>query len=668
MNKKMRSFTSLILFIFLLFLNPRVIANLVFTDSFLGGYNKYLWTVRPNYLEPISSNFGIGDNYSTNWNIIDSISTILPNDSIIRFTMRINTSPSDVIFSCKTNFKNDLNYYNDDDFRIYLHSDGTFSFDSFLDGGGWGSELFNWDITPGDHFIELTCINGTMTLKEDDTILHSVTPPGRNFAPSNHVYFGYKSGDSEFANYKLCDNNSCDEIPNTPTPTPSPTSTPTPTPTDTPTPTPTPAIPKKVIVIPGMGGSWNREAFLQCKPDNYSGNWTAWTINGESPYQPLIDTLKTAGYDPIPYYYDWRKPVTSLTSLLTAFIHSQASPAETIHLVGHSYGGLVARAYLENTKYESQLDKLLTIGSPHQGTVLAYPAWSAGEIWMDDIHIRLGATMLQIGCFIQNRWSPRQTFQNLLPSIQNVLPVFNYLTDRKSETTKSVTSMHAQNNWQPTVFASPFYGVMVGTLSGSGHQTLQGLKTNPPSRKDAQQGNWIDGKPASRIYGDGDGTVLLSSSRLEGAQNTELPLNHGDLVWSAGGIASILNFVNGTTSLQTFLAQKQSTQTIKATQQTTALLIVFDGASGFVTDEDGNKTYDSEGQITILDPDDTDYTLTVIPKNKWWQKRTYSIIVAQLFEDGGMKWKKYNRTTLFKKNFKIRFDRHHRREDILRDK
>ena len=58
----------------------------------------------------------------------------------------------------------------------------------------------------------------------------------------------------------------------TPTPTPSPTSTPTPTltptptPTLTPTPTPTPVpTSKKVVIVPGLGASWNKDAIMNCK-------------------------------------------------------------------------------------------------------------------------------------------------------------------------------------------------------------------------------------------------------------------------------------------------------------------------------------------------------------------------------------------------------------------
>jgi len=45
--------------------------------------------------------------------------------------------------------------------------------------------------------------------------------------------------------------------------------------------------------------------------------------------------------------------------------------AEKVILVGHSMGGLVSRAYLYQLGGHAFVEKLITLGSPHQGTVLA---------------------------------------------------------------------------------------------------------------------------------------------------------------------------------------------------------------------------------------------------------------------------------------------------------
>lgn len=44
-----------------------------------------------------------------------------------------------------------------------------------------------------------------------------------------------------------------------------------------------------------------------------------------------------------------------------------------IVVVGHSMGGMVARYFVEKLGYEEQVDRLITFGSPHQGTRVAMP-------------------------------------------------------------------------------------------------------------------------------------------------------------------------------------------------------------------------------------------------------------------------------------------------------
>ena len=434
--------------------------------------------------------------------------------------------------------------------------------------------------------------------------------------------------------------------------------TPSPTPTNTPTPTPTPAGPRKVVVLPGMGGSWNRDALLNCKLDNYSGNWGPWTIKNENIYQPLIDALQTEGYTPLPFWYDWRKQVSNTAFTLDTFIQNNAASGETVDLVGHSLGGLIGRAYLEQAQVNNRLDKLLTVGSAHQGVVIAYPAWSGGALWSNDIRFRLGATLLKAGCMLRYNWSARETINRAFPSMQNVLPTFDYLKDKKTGAMKPVSGMNAQNNWLPTPFASPFFGVTVGTLAGSQSDTLKTLEVIPPNRADLRLGNWLDGKPTNnRTYEGGDGTVLTESSQLAGAQNTVLPLNHGALVNSQTGINAIIAFLSGEPASQQF-----SPMTMQEPGNASALLIVVDGATATITDANGNKTQDSDGQITILDPHDEAYSLTLHPR--WWKPK-YRVIVIQLFDDGTSVWKEYPEKGFFSKYWKLRFDRRTHSNDIL---
>ena len=46
--------------------------------------------------------------------------------------------------------------------------------------------------------------------------------------------------------------------------------------------------------------------------------------------------------------------------------------ADRVHVVGHSLGGLIARYYVQRRGGDERVDTLVTLGTPHRGTVAAY--------------------------------------------------------------------------------------------------------------------------------------------------------------------------------------------------------------------------------------------------------------------------------------------------------
>lgn len=50
----------------------------------------------------------------------------------------------------------------------------------------------------------------------------------------------------------------------------------------------------------------------------------------------------------------------------------EATSAEQVHVVGHSLGGLVARYYVQRLGGDARVHTLVTLGTPHQGTMAAY--------------------------------------------------------------------------------------------------------------------------------------------------------------------------------------------------------------------------------------------------------------------------------------------------------
>ena len=50
----------------------------------------------------------------------------------------------------------------------------------------------------------------------------------------------------------------------------------------------------------------------------------------------------------------------------------EATGADKVHIVGHSLGGVIARYYVQRMGGSARVDTLVTLGSPHSGTLGAY--------------------------------------------------------------------------------------------------------------------------------------------------------------------------------------------------------------------------------------------------------------------------------------------------------
>jgi pimeloyl-ACP methyl ester carboxylesterase len=88
-------------------------------------------------------------------------------------------------------------------------------------------------------------------------------------------------------------------------------------------------------------------------------------------YLKITLSLRKAGFDAVLLDYDWRRDVASLGKLLAHRI--AADGREKVALVGHSMGGLVARAALTQSA-GARVSQLITLGTPHSGSLGAIQA------------------------------------------------------------------------------------------------------------------------------------------------------------------------------------------------------------------------------------------------------------------------------------------------------
>lgn len=118
---------------------------------------------------------------------------------------------------------------------------------------------------------------------------------------------------------------------------------------------------------------------LRLKSDGQT-NEASIEITGElfdGAYKPTLEFFINNGYtlnqDLFIFPYDWRKDISLTKSLLDQKIEAikQQTGSQKVDLVAHSMGGLVARYYISDPTKSTKINKLITLGTPHLGSVEA---------------------------------------------------------------------------------------------------------------------------------------------------------------------------------------------------------------------------------------------------------------------------------------------------------
>jgi hypothetical protein len=151
------------------------------------------------------------------------------------------------------------------------------------------------------------------------------------------------------------------------------------------------AVPRRrVYVLPGIMGSQlglirggkRPNDILWLDPiDIAFGRLTQLRLNGASrivalgamnySYLKFTLSLRKAGFDAVLLDYDWRRDIATLGRVLAERI--AADGRDEVALIGHSMGGLVARAALTHAAGK-QVSQLIMLGTPNAGSLAAVQA------------------------------------------------------------------------------------------------------------------------------------------------------------------------------------------------------------------------------------------------------------------------------------------------------
>lgn len=299
----------------------------------------------------------------------------------------------------------------------------------------------------------------------------------------------------------------------------------------------TPPSPQPVVLIPGLGASWNNQ-FMLFGTEQPQSEWQM--TPGVTVYNGFLQTL--ANQPHFVFNYNWTKPVDAIADDLKAYIDNVVTPpaGTKIDLVGHSLGGLVGRAYIQ--KYPSHpVDQLITVGSPHQGVPKVYYLWEGGDLVNGTDSWQRPLVSLLLHLRQPGFQTSASALQATAPVIKDLLPTLDYLKTTSSPI--PVGSMIIRNNWlvglnQET---SPILHTIAGNIPTS---TLRWITVQPRSWLDKALNLWPDGRPTViKELGNGDKTVLTESAEY-GTHTYRLENeNHSELMMTSAGQKKILDIL-----------------------------------------------------------------------------------------------------------------------------
>jgi len=410
-----------------------------------------------------------------------------------------------------------------------------------------------------------------------------------------------------------------------------------------------------LIFIPGHGGSWNTEDIV----NNTSVNeWKSTPYFHDQVYGYFLSTLRSSGFNEsegklYKFYYDWRQKIDNSSDKLDVFVENilKDKPPDTkINIIGHSMGGLVARNYLQ--RYSGRhggsppIEKILTVGSPHEGVVEAYPAWEGAEIWRDDLLQRWSFDLL-VKLHQGKYLTRRDTVRNISPSMLDLFPIFDFLKKTNGDI-KPINSLSVKNNWlistKEWLENNINFKDFINTFVGNNYDTSSYLVVKDRDWIDKVLGYWEDGKPIETIKSkEGDGTVLLKSGSINGIVPIKKDFSHSDLVNTEEGIRNIFSQLSLGDPIFSGSPKSISNKFLIFTLHSPCYLRITDSNGkkvGYQVIDNyiqGAQSDENNQFIVIPDPDFFPYKVEVIGK----ENGKYKLLVG-LFTNSDTQYKEFD--------------------------
>ncbi len=242
-------------------------------------------------------------------------------------------------------------------------------------------------------------------------------------------------------------------------------------------------------------------------------------------YLALKLRLQAAGFSVVLYDYDWRQDLRTLAVQLAARL--RADSRGTLALVGHSMGGLLARAALAHCAADAagaRVTHLVGLGTPHGGSLAAVQALRGTYpvvcrlAAIDPKHSAEDLSRDVFGTFM--------SVYQLLPASSGGLDFFNPRSWPRGAGPDAGLLVAARDTGEQLAPADARFVSIIGT----GQRTVTGIERR-------------GGQFHYQVSAAGDGTVAAVHATLPGARNYYLRCEHSELPRSklvANAVADLL--------------------------------------------------------------------------------------------------------------------------------
>jgi hypothetical protein len=303
------------------------------------------------------------------------------------------------------------------------------------------------------------------------------------------------------------------------------------------------AVRRPVLIIPGILGSLPTTTALEAYATAIveEGYWdhsykTPLELDPiDHTYDGLINYLLARGYQRdktlFVFPYNWMQSNSLTASQLSQKLYDvrQACGCSQVDVVAHSMGGLIARSYIQSDAYQGDVANLIELASPNAGAVEDYGVWEGGEFSGITTPNRLLNAILQALAGPQTDNEKVVLLRQFMPSIGQLLPVFDYLIGRQYPTGYPSNHFLEDLN-QPSEITRLKQRTALYVVGGDTKPTLQSLSVGAPHPGDLA---WPDGVITANSLGLGDGTVPQLSLEAIDKASLLVDADHGGVVSAA---------------------------------------------------------------------------------------------------------------------------------------